>query len=122
MERGILMKKVLIVEDDHMIFFLMKAIFAGRVEILWAEELKQGEYLFENNPDIDLIIMDACVPGNKPNSMPLIEKIVKSGFDEPILASSSSHQFSQQLVWAGATYIVDKNNAAKKALELLGLI
>ena len=115
------MKKVLVVEDYDDYYRLAEKGLAGKVEIMRAETLSEGRKLFQENPDVDLIIMDACVPGDKPNSMPLVAEIIESGYDKPIIASSSMPFYTNKLVEAGATHEADKMEAPKLALGLLGL-
>ncbi|MDD5289807.1 MAG: hypothetical protein PHT40_01230 [Patescibacteria group bacterium] len=119
------MKKVLVVEDRDSDFSPMERVFKfhdknSEIEILHAKTLKEGENLFFANPDVEVIIMDACVEGDEPDSMPLIEKIVKSGFKKPIIAASGSSLNNDELITAGATHKADKYKAVKLALQFLG--
>jgi CheY-like chemotaxis protein len=115
------MPKILIVEDDYEYFTNINNELIGKAEVLRAETLGEGADLFQNNPDIDLIIMDACVPGGSPNAMPLVKKIVSSGYTKPIIACSNYFPYSQELIAAGATHMANKREVAKIALKLLGL-
>jgi DNA-binding response OmpR family regulator len=115
------MPKILIVEDDDVNFTNIEYYLRSKAEVLQAETLDKGESLFQNNPDIDLIIMDACIPGDSPNAMPLVKKIVDSGYDKPIIACSSESEYTKQLVAAGATHSANKGEVAQMALKLLGL-
>lgn len=117
-----IMKKVLVVEDHDKCYEIIAERLVGKVKIIRADTLQEGWELFQKNPDLDLIIMDACVPGDKPNAMPLVREIRRRGFDKPIIASSSITAYCNLLVEAGATHTVDsKNEAPKCALQLLGL-
>ena len=113
------MKKVLIVEDDYYDRLNMKNKLEASFEVFEADNLSDAESTFFGNPDIDLIIMDACVPGHEPNSMRLVWKIKESGFKKPIIACSSIWQFSELLVQYGATHQAPKHKAAELAIELL---
>lgn len=115
------MKKVLVVEDNDVYFMFIENVLKGKVEIMRAKILHEGYVLFRENPDFDLIIMDACVPGDNPNAMPLVEEIVKSGYDKPIIASSTVKDYRQELIDAGATHEANKREGAEMALKLLGL-
>lgn len=116
------MKKVLMVEDGDVYHAMAEKIFAGKVEFMQAKTRMEGWELFQKNPDIDLIIMDACVPGDKPNTMPLVEKIMESGYDKPIIASSGWSDYRRKLMAVGATHEVeDKRDAPVLALKLLCL-
>ena len=95
------MKKILVVEDFDPYYETVKKGLAGKVEIVRAETLSEGHKLFQENPDVDLIIMDACVPGDRPNSMPLVAEIVKSGYNKPIIASSTLGSYRRKLIAVG---------------------
>ncbi len=116
------MPKVLVVEDFDYFFKMINRELNGKVEMLRAKTLEEGDNLFQSNPDVDLIIMGACVPGDEPNTMPLIRKIVDSGYQWPIIASSGIPPFTKKLICAGATHEIGKEGAAKLALKLLNLI
>jgi len=113
--------KVLIVEDDKAWSELIRRGLGDKVLILFAHSLAEGEEVFRKNLDIDLIIMDACVPGDKPNAQFLVRDIRKT-FTGPIIAMSSMPTYRKVLLAAGCDYEVEeKAQAAKKALELLGI-
>ena len=115
------MKTVLVVEDNNQVFEMINNYFDGIINVLRAEDLDSGYKLFDENSNvIDLIIMDACVPGIEPNSMPLIKKIINLGFTKPIIANSSNSDFNDILIEAGATHKSEKYKAGILALELLG--
>ncbi|MCK4540576.1 response regulator [Candidatus Parcubacteria bacterium] len=115
------MKKVLVVEDRDIDFYKIEKGLVGKVEIMRAETQSETKKLFQENPDVDLIIMDFRVPGDTPNTISLVKEIVESGYNEPIIASSLMYINRQQLIEAGATNEADKNEVAKLALGLLGL-
>jgi signal transduction histidine kinase len=56
-------KKVLVVDDDmRNIFALTTALESYRVEVMFAENGKEGIEILQSNPDIDLILMDIMMP------------------------------------------------------------
>ena len=109
--------KVLVVEDNEQ----WQAVFAGRYgeqfELLQATTIEDGEELFFANPDIGIVVMDACVPGDDPNSIPLVRKISKT-FTGKMIASSGSSMFRQMLVDAGCNHQCDKHILIDKFLEI----
>lgn len=115
------MFKILVVEDNEPDFSDMELGLSNLAVVFWAETLEKGEACFRENPDVDLIIMDACVPGNEPNSMPLIASILASGYTKPIIAISGMANFSRMLVTAGATHEATKQGVVKMARDLLNL-
>jgi len=116
------MPKVLVVEDQYGYFEQIKSGLDGKAEVLHAATLDKADELFFANPDIDVVIMDACVPGDDPSSMPLVEKIRGSGFQKPIIACSSASDYRAMLIEAGASHESGKYGAGRLALELLGLV
>ena len=114
-------KKVLVVEDNEMWRTVVKRGLNNKVQILFADTITKAEKIFEENSDIDLVIMDACVPGDIPNTQPLVRKI-RQTFEGPMIAMSSMPPYRKQILVAGCDYEVEKKeDAGKKALELLGL-
>ena len=114
-------KVILIVEDDNLYFKKSKNKLSefSQIEILWAQTIDQAETIFNETSAIDLIIMDACVPGDEPTTEPLVKKIVATGYSNPIIACSSIPNYCKRLVYAGATHKADKYEAANLALKLL---
>jgi CheY-like chemotaxis protein len=56
-------KKVLIVDDDvRNIFALSSALESYQMEVLYAEDGLQGVKLLQENPDIDVVLMDIMMP------------------------------------------------------------
>ena len=113
------MKKVLVVEDLEDLYSRVEKRLHEKVSILWADSLEKAWSIFEGNPDIDLIVMDACVHGNKPDSMPLVARIKESGYGGPIIAWSSSSSGRQALLKAGATHEVDKGMGIQEIVDLV---
>jgi HAMP domain-containing protein/CheY-like chemotaxis protein len=57
-------KKVLIVDDDvRNIFALTSLLERYQMEILYAENGRDGITMLENNPDINIVLMDVMMPG-----------------------------------------------------------
>ncbi|MBD0336263.1 MAG: response regulator, partial [Cyanobacteria bacterium Co-bin13] len=56
-------KKVLIVDDDvRNIFALTSLLERHRTKVIYAENGRDGIALLQNNPDVDLVIMDVMMP------------------------------------------------------------
>lgn len=114
------MSKVLIIEDDGIAILSICTNLENKdIEVLLARTLLEAANLFSANQDVDIIVMDACLGSKLPNTITLTETIVASGFEGHIIASSSKPLFSEDLVKAGATHVVEKNSVVKKILELL---
>jgi len=117
------MKRILVVEDDNLYFSIIEGdLSTEAITIIRAETLLDADDFFEKNrDDLDLIVMDACVPGDEPNSMWLVRKIISSGYKKPIIACSSSSEYRETLMRAGATHQTNKFQAVKKIKSLLDL-
>jgi CheY-like chemotaxis protein len=56
-------KKVLIVDDDVRNVFALASVFEGRgMEVLFAENGREGLDALKKNPDVDLVLMDIMMP------------------------------------------------------------
>jgi HAMP domain-containing protein/CheY-like chemotaxis protein/signal transduction histidine kinase len=56
-------KKILIVDDDvRNIFALTSVLERYQVEVLYAENGREGITLLQSNPDVDLVLMDVMMP------------------------------------------------------------
>jgi CheY-like chemotaxis protein len=56
-------KKVLIVDDDVRNVFALASVFEGRgMEVLFAENGREGLQTLKENPDVDLVLMDIMMP------------------------------------------------------------
>ncbi|MFL5887339.1 MAG: response regulator, partial [Thermoleophilaceae bacterium] len=56
-------KKVLIVDDDVRNVFALASVFEGRgMDVLFAENGKEGLETLKENPDVDLVLMDIMMP------------------------------------------------------------
>ncbi len=97
--------KILIVEDDSEYHDMYARHLGEKIKIIPATTLEEGERLFFENPDIALVVMDACVPGIKLNSSPLVQKI-RATFQGPIIAASRDPYFCLKLMDTGCTHSV----------------
>jgi response regulator of citrate/malate metabolism len=120
------MYKILLVEDDKDWFKnwsdLLKKIDQF-ITVMWKPTIEEAETEFSANKDsFDLIIMDACVPGNSPNTMSLVRRIVESGFKKPIIACSSAKPYLKLLIDAGATHTISKMDIYKSKAKITQLL
>ncbi|MBI4156033.1 MAG: response regulator [Candidatus Zambryskibacteria bacterium] len=114
------MKKVLIVEDDSDWQSIWKRKLEGKIQTITASSVEEGERLFNENPDVDAIVMDACLSGEEPDTPPLVTKI-RQTFNGPMIAASGSSTFRQCLKSYGCDYESKKHNVSDKVLEILGV-
>ena len=113
-------KKVLIVDDDDDVQAFYRRTLNDKVLLLSALTIKEAEELFATNPDLDAIVMDACVPEAPPTTIPLVRKM-RETFDGPMIASSGDKDYRQMLVNAGCDHESKKGLVPQKLLEVLGL-
>jgi len=104
-------KKILIVDDDiRNIFSLSAALEEYNIKVLFSENGKDGIIILEENPDIDLILMDIMMP-----EMDGLETIThireKQAFiDLPIIAltAKAMRHNREQCIEAGASDYISK--------------
>jgi len=113
-------KKVLIVEDDSGWQNAFKYGIDGKFDLYFADSITNAEILFREISDVDCIIMDACVPGDEPNTMDLVKEIRKT-YKGPIIANSSVEEYVEELLGAGCDYGAHKRDVIKKIFEILSL-
>ena len=113
------MKKVLIVEDRRSLHSAWRVELAGKVEVLSAYTIEEARELFDaNRDDIAAIVLDACVPGDDPNTLPLAQEFGKV-FGGPMIAISGDEFYRTLLMSAGCNHESEKNELSKKICEVL---
>ena len=112
--------KVLIVEDGRREQYIWCKKLAGEVVVVSAFSIMEAEKQFATNPDIVAIVMDACVPGDRPTTPPLVRRF-RETFLGPMIAVSGRSDYQQQLLEAGCDYQSSKKDLPEKLLEVLGL-
>ncbi len=109
--------KVLVVEDNEGWQLEFREKFGEQFDLLQAVTIEQAEEFFSANPDVGVVVMDACVPGEYPNTMNLVRKIRES-FSGVMVASSSFKPFREVLVNAGCSHSCHKDDLFEKFLEI----
>jgi|SRR3989338_2547224 len=113
-------KKVLVVEDEEYIYEDWRRELGNKVVLISALSIKEAEEHFTANPDIAAIVMDACVPGDEPTTLPLVRKF-RETFTGPMIAISSVGSYRQELIEAGCDHESEKADLPQKLIEVLGL-
>lgn len=114
--------KVLIIEDDedcqenYNYWFTKNGVLP-----ISAFSISEAKEQFAAHSDIAAIVVDACVPGNEPNTAPLVRKF-RETFSGPMIAVSSKGEFRRQLMEAGCNYESLKEDLHNKLFEVLGLV
>ena len=111
--------KVLIVEDDTAALMRMEMKLHRHCELLTATTQDRATELFDDyQGQIDLIVMDACVPGHTINTLDFVKKI-RVSYQGPIIASSSDEKLNELLTDAGCDSGCNKSDIVKMVLETL---
>ena len=111
--------KVLMVEDESLWHYNMRRLLDGKAELLSARTLEDGERLFRENPDVAIVLMDGCVPGDKLNTLPLIGHI-RTTFTGPLVAISGAGDFLVRMVESGCSHKCHKDGLEELLPKLLG--
>ena len=113
-------KKVLIVDDSIQWQKIWGEMLGGKIEVISAYSIKEARGKFADNPDVDAIVMDACVPGDEPTTPPLVIEFRKT-YKGPIVAISSLPEYQKILMHVGCDHSADKNTMPEYLLNFLGL-
>lgn len=114
------MPKVLLVEDHEDLGATWSALLQrDGIDVVWAKSLTGAKGLFDMHPDTDLMVVDACVDGRDPDSMPFIIYARSRGFDRPIIAKSSDPPRRLPLLAAGASHEAELNELIPLVHKLL---
>ncbi len=97
------MKKVLIFEDLPFLQRHYAKALDGKVVVVSACSVAQAEEAWRDNRDAALIVMDACLEGEEPDTIALLREI-RLEFDGPIVAASSNKYFCDELIAAGCSH------------------
>jgi CheY-like chemotaxis protein len=96
------MARVLVVEDDDVWQRKIADMLSGHT-VVSANTIEEA-YEALKGVSFDIILMDACVPGEKPNTMSLVTDIRGFGFTGPMVAISSIEVYRHKLVNAGCDH------------------
>ncbi len=101
--------KVLVVEDHSAWQSYFVREFAGWATLLQARTVEEARRLFSEHPDVRIVALDGClrrVPGNKPDTLPLIDEL-RLTFGGTVIAMSSDGKFRHMMVEAGCTFEIN---------------
>jgi len=117
-------KKVLIVDDDvRNIFALTSVLETHGVEVLYAENGKDGIDALERNPDVDVVLMDIMMP--EMDGYQTMKHIRRDPAHKalPIIAITAKALASdrEKCIQAGASDYLPKPVDSDKLLELIRL-
>lgn len=111
--------KILVVDDEKGMQKLLDYYWANmNVLALKAYTISEAERLFEENTDVSFIAIDGCVPGNRLNTIPLINFFRKS-YQGIIIAIAGNDNDRDKMINAGCDYECEKTELPNKVLEIL---
>jgi CheY-like chemotaxis protein len=111
---------VLIVEDDSLLQETYADLLGNHIQLYAAFTIEDALSYFDlHQHTLVAIVVDACVPGNTPNTLPVVRHIRESGFAAPIMATSSNPDYREQLVAAGCSHSCEKKDVAKVLMQIL---
>jgi len=115
-------RKVLIVDDDvRNIFALSSTLESYQMEVLYAEDGREGVKLLQQNPDIDVVLMDIMMPEmDGYETMQAIRKI-DSFANLPIIALTAKAMKAdrEKCIEAGASDYISKPLDIDQLLSML---
>ncbi|MGI6712672.1 MAG: response regulator [Bacillota bacterium] len=104
-------KKVLIIDDDmRNVFALTTALENKQMEVLFAENGREGVKLLQDNPDLDLILMDIMMPEMNGYEAMRAIRLIPDYEDLPIIALTAKAMKNdrEQCIAAGASDYISK--------------
>ena len=110
--------KILIIDDDRKRqeeWEWLLELFP--VQIIQAFSIDEAEKIFNDTRNLDGIVVDACVPGHKPNTMEIVRNFRRS-FSGPLIAISSIEIFNYMLISAGCNHKSEKDKLVEKIKQI----
>ena len=95
------MKKVLIIEDMPRFYQVYSEDLDNEVLVLVARDSESALSHLSANPDIAIIVMDACLKSEMPDTIDLTKEIRALGYKGPMIANSNSDKYNKLLMSAG---------------------
>jgi DNA-binding response OmpR family regulator len=113
------MKTIFVLEDEELIFNLMKRFFENEVTFIWGINLDIAQRLFvQNKKCIDAVVLDGALGSHRLESLPFLKIILRENFRGPIVANSA--RYNCEMLRAGATHAAnEKLEAIKIALNVI---
>lgn len=114
------MLKVLVVDDNEGLQNAWRSALEGKVELISALSIEEAKERFASNPNVAAIVVDACVPGSVPTTLPLVREFRRT-FAGPMVAVSSDGDFRDMLMGEGCDCESSKGTLPQMLLRILGL-
>lgn len=113
--------KVLFVEDMKEWHLILGHYLNGEAELINAETIDEARRLFNENPDLKLIIMTACVPGSVVNTLELTREF-RERFKGVMIGMSAIQKFADSLVASGCNFSICKVHITDNIQKILDVV
>lgn len=98
---------VLVLEDDNDWHNYWQKKLSEKTTYLRTQTISAALHDFNLTPEIAAIVVDACVPGDSPNTMSFVKK-ARETYKGPMIACSNMPSYRRQLLDAGCDHQCDK--------------
>ena len=114
------LKKILLIEDEEAFYISLNFVFKKKTNFLHASTLDEAKKIFNENPDIDLIMVDGCLnPNGELDTPPFVKMARENGFKGKMIAMSSSEKFNKILIEAGCDESCKKHESLDTILSFV---
>lgn len=113
---------VLIADDltEHISYYKKQLLERYDISTVSATTLEQLDEVFDKFfINVDVVILDGCMPGDTLNTIDFIRHARERGFTKPIIAASSSFEYRMAMIQAGCDYETEKESAPELASWIL---
>ena len=111
--------KVLILEDYLPNQILFKDMLCDTFIIpLPAYTIEEASRFFDENPDIEIVVVDGCINSKKINTIEFV-KIIRGKFKKPIVSISESERNQNKLLAAGCDFKCTKLKLPRFLTDLI---
>lgn len=114
-----MVKKILVIDDDVLIHELFQYEIGDHFCIESARTIIEAQEKLKNLEAYDAILIDGCVPGDRLNTLPLIDYIVQHKYDKPLVAISSYSKYRKEMLNAGCTHEAPKKDVTSLLKNIL---
>lgn len=113
------MSRILMIEDEESVIKAFCEVY-GAMVIVTVTKLVEAEVLIDTAANtFDIVIIDACLGGNSPNTLRLPARLRENGFKNQIIGFSSEPQYLASLKGAGCDTVCHKAEIFKVVDRLL---
>ena len=113
--------RILLLEDEPSVIKAFGEVYALTAVVVTTTTLIEAEVVIDNMANtFEMVIIDACLGGNSPNTLRLPARLRENGFEKHIIGFSSEPRFLGSLKGAGCDTVCHKTEIFKVVDRLLG--